>query len=93
MKKCSRVEGFPYKYVCKTEYMQCNFANRQVSGDLKVKLGDETISQVKKIKYLGSNYTKKMVRLMVISIIEFELDGISRKNLLEFFVTKKYPLR
>ena len=34
--------------------MHCNFANRQLRGDLDVKLGDQIIPQVTKFKYLGS---------------------------------------
>ena len=38
----------------KVEHMHCSFANRQLRGDLDVKLGDQTIPQVTKFKFLGS---------------------------------------
>ena len=34
--------------------MHCNFTIRQLKGDLDAKLGDQTIPQVTKFKYLGS---------------------------------------
>ena len=38
----------------KIEYTHCNFANRQLRGDLDVKMEDQIIPQVTKFKCLGS---------------------------------------
>ena len=38
----------------KTEYMNCNFGNRQTHGNIEIKLGEHVIQQVDKFKYLGS---------------------------------------
>jgi len=36
----------------KTEYMECNFSNRRSRSTLEVKVGDHTIPQVTRFKYL-----------------------------------------
>jgi len=38
----------------KTEYMECNFSKRRSRSILEVKVGDHTIPQVTRFKYLGS---------------------------------------
>ena len=38
----------------KTEYMECKFSKRRTSSNVEVKVGDDTIPQVARFKYLGS---------------------------------------
>ena len=40
--------------ISKTEYMECNFSKRRSRSTLEVKVGDHTIPQVTRFKYLGS---------------------------------------
>ena len=72
--------------------MHFNFANRQLRGDLDVKLGDQIISQVTKFKYLES-IIRQDDEIDQMSIIEFKLGGVSGGKLLEFFVIGKYLIR
>jgi len=38
----------------KTEYMECNFSGRRSRSTLEVKVGDHTIPQFTRLKYIGS---------------------------------------
>ena len=58
--------------------MHCNFANTQFRGDLDVKMGDQIITQVMKVKYMESIILfDRMVKLMMMSNIKSKLGGVS----------------
>ena len=52
MEDDSRVKRFSIK--SKTKYMQCSYSKRQTNEDIGIRLGNKTIQQMDKFKYLGS---------------------------------------
>ena len=72
--------------------MHWNFVNKQLRCNLNVKLGDHIIAQMTKFNCILGIYIlyDKMMKLMMMSIIESKLSGVSGEKLPEFFVIVKY---